>query len=198
MPRLPGLAGGRPGRRPWAQDQLAPEQAWKTGRGDGVVVAVVDSGVDASLPELAGRVSAGVNVVSGLDDGNRDCLGSGTAMAALIAGRNPQRALGIAPNATILPIRIATNQPSVPVADQVTAIDVAVSAGARIIALGSYVDITASSVLAAVANAGRHDVVVVVAGPVSGEGALPPSCCGSARSVATANSPGPTRRTVSM
>ena len=85
---------------------MALTDAWAAaGRGSGVVVAVVDSGVDASVPTLSGRVSEGVDVVTGTESGTTDCLGTGTAMAALIVGDDPEFLLGVAPDATVAPIR---------------------------------------------------------------------------------------------
>jgi hypothetical protein len=94
-------------------------------------------------------------------------------MAALIAAEDSADMKGVAPEASILPIRIAVDQGKVIPADQVTAIDVAVSAGARVIALGSYVDMSIPEVRQAVESAARHDVVVVVAGPFPDDGSLP-------------------------
>ena len=165
-PAVAGPCAGSPktsnGSGPWAQLRLAPQQAWSRGRGDGVTVAVIDSGVDASLPQLSDRVAVGADIVSGSGRGNTDCLGSGTAMAVLIAGQSDSTMVGIAPGATILPIRVVTDRPSAKPADQASAIDVAVSAGAGVIALGSFVNVRQPEVDQAVTRAASHDVVVVV------------------------------------
>ncbi|MEU4642899.1 S8 family serine peptidase [Micromonospora sp. NPDC023814] len=162
---------GRTGSN-WAPLRMAPSQAWARTKGDGVVVAVVDSGVDATVPELTGRVAVGADIVSGSGRGNTDCLGTGTAMAGIIAAQPGQGSslTGIAPGASILPIRVVTTAPSVTVADQASAIEVAVSAGAKVVALGSYVDVSDSKVAQAVAAANSHNVVVVAAAP-TGAGA---------------------------
>lgn len=157
----------------WAQRRLAPQQAWRHGRGDGVTVAVVDSGVDASQPQLAGRVAPGVDIANGSGKGNVDCLGSGTAMAGLIAGQGDGALVGMAPGSTILPIRVVTDTPSAAILDQVKAIEVAVSAGSTVIALGSFVDITQPLVHQAVTNAADHDVVVVACASTGAAGTLP-------------------------
>jgi hypothetical protein len=68
---------------------------------------------------------------------------------------------------------VAIDQASATATDQATAIDVAVSTGARVIALGSYVDVTLPGVRQAINNAASHDVVVVAAGPVPEDGSLP-------------------------
>jgi membrane-anchored mycosin MYCP len=183
LPSLPARSAGdcSPPRsastssQQWAQERLAPQEAWASSRGDGVVVAVVDSGVDGSVPELRGRVLGGADVVTGSANGNVDCLGTGTAMAGLIAGESPGGGpLGVAPGAAIMPVRIAGDAPRADPADQARAIDVAVSAGAGVIALGSLVDLRDLQVQAAVTNAVDHDVVVVAGAPTQ-QGAGPPA-----------------------
>ena len=93
---------------PWSQEMLAPERVWPFTRGSGVTVAVLDSGVDANHPQLRNRVEAGFDAVRGGGPANTDCLGTGTQVAAVIAARQASSIgfVGMAPNATILPIRV--------------------------------------------------------------------------------------------
>ncbi|MGC4747923.1 S8 family serine peptidase [Micromonospora sp. DT201] len=151
----------------WAQQQLAAHNAWERSRGDGVMVAVVDSGVDASLPQLSGRVAVGADVTSGNGQGDSDCLGSGTAMAGIIAGDSdqPEVPSGMAPDATVLPIRVVGNGAKAKPTDAVNAIEVAVSTGASVIAVGSFVSLKEPEVAAAVTKALAQDVLIVAAAP---------------------------------
>jgi membrane-anchored mycosin MYCP len=147
----------------WAALRLAADQAWPRSRGRGELVAVIDSGVDGSLPQLTGHVSVGADIVSGTGRGDIDCLGSGTSMAGVIAAQ-PSKGnslIGIAPDATIMPVRVVTTTPKAKPADEATAIEVAVSAGATVIALGSYIDTNETQVARAITAAVSHDVVVV-------------------------------------
>lgn len=157
----------------WAQLRLAPRQAWSRGRGEGVIVAVIDSGVDASVAGLEGRVAAGSDIVTGSGRGNVDCLGTGTAMAGLIAAKDDGTMVGIAPAATILPIRVVVDKPSAQLVDQASAIDVAVSAGASVIALGAYIDAHQAPVRQAVLSAASHGVVVVMGASTAAAGSWP-------------------------
>ncbi|GLY97265.1 S8 family serine peptidase [Actinoplanes sp. NBRC 103695] len=167
-PACGARAGASGAKADWARLRMAPGRAWSRTRGNGITVAVVDSGVDSSLPQLSGRVVVGADVTSGSGRGDVDCLGTGTAMAGLIAGsQEPDNGpTGIAPDATILPVRVVTTRPEAEPAHDVAAISVAVAAGASVIALGSYVDLTDASVLAAVSAALTHDVLVVAPAPV--------------------------------
>ncbi|MGW6824012.1 type VII secretion-associated serine protease mycosin [Streptomyces sp. NPDC055005] len=98
--------------RQWGLLALRAEEAWGTTQGDGVTVAVLDTGVDATHPDLAGQVLDGTDLVGmGAGRGDRAWARHGTAMASIIAGRGhgPSRGqgiLGIAPQARILPVRV--------------------------------------------------------------------------------------------
>ncbi|OKI78003.1 S8 family serine peptidase [Micromonospora sp. CB01531] len=153
----------------WAQRAVVADVAWQTTKGKGIMVAVVDSGVDAGVPQLAGRVAVGADITAGSNRGNVDCLGSGTAMAGIIAAAGSAEGgpIGLAPEATVLPIRVVTTAPGVKPADAATAVEVAVAAGAKVIALGSHVDLAAPPVAAAVDVALGHGVLVVAGAPVA-------------------------------
>ncbi|GAA4175154.1 hypothetical protein GCM10022251_75580 [Phytohabitans flavus] len=155
------------GRSDWAQLRLAAEGAWDLSRGNGVVVAVVDSGVDGMLEQLSGRVAVGADVTAGSGRGDVDCLGTGTAMASLIAANasTSKTPVGIAPDATILPVRMVGESANGRPMDAANAIEVAVSAGASVLALGSHVDLSAPDVVASLVTALNHDVVVVAGAP---------------------------------
>ncbi|MFI7539812.1 S8 family serine peptidase [Actinoplanes sp. NPDC049599] len=168
----------------WARLRLAADKAWPQSRGKGQVVAVVDSGVNGAMPQLAGRVIGGADVVQPGRRGDADCLGTGTAMAALVVAQqvNGEGPAGAAPDATVLPVRITVNQPAATPEVQVKAIEAAVTAGATVIALGAYVDASDAKVAQAVATAITKNVVVVLGAPTPakqpdpqakiGEGAL--------------------------
>ncbi|MFI0353581.1 S8 family serine peptidase [Actinomadura sp. 9N407] len=86
------------------------ETAWKTTRGKGVTVAVVDSGTDPKQADLAGSVTTGPNMLADIDGDSRPARLHGTSMASLIAGHGhgPGRRngiMGVAPQARILAIR---------------------------------------------------------------------------------------------
>ncbi|MFI2368870.1 type VII secretion-associated serine protease mycosin [Streptomyces sp. NPDC018833] len=94
----------------WHLDAMHAEEMWKTSSGEGITVAVIDSGVDKSIADLRGQVLAGVDY-SGLEGGEHtDQAGHGTGMAALIAATGARGktngSYGLAPGAKILPIRM--------------------------------------------------------------------------------------------
>jgi type VII secretion-associated serine protease mycosin len=94
-------------QREWYLSTMQAPQMWKVSTGAGVTVAVIDNGVDASAPELQGRVLPGKDFVTGTGDARQDAVGHGTAMAMLIAGSGVDGGvMGLAPGAQILPLRI--------------------------------------------------------------------------------------------
>ncbi|NUT47358.1 MAG: S8 family serine peptidase, partial [Saccharothrix sp.] len=79
--------------------QIGAPAAWQAGyTGEGVKVAVLDTGVDGAHPDLAGKVTAQQNFTDEPDD---DLVGHGTHVAATIAGGNTKYR-GVAPDADIL------------------------------------------------------------------------------------------------
>ncbi|WP_028797588.1 type VII secretion-associated serine protease mycosin [Streptomyces purpureus] len=95
----------------WHLDAMGAEKIWKLSTGEGVTVAVIDTGVDKNNPDLVGRVLKGKNLEPNQPgDEQTDHTGHGTGMAGLIAGTGKSGggdgAFGLAPGAKILPIRM--------------------------------------------------------------------------------------------
>jgi membrane-anchored mycosin MYCP len=153
-------------RSDWASLRLAAEQAWPQSRGKGQLVAIVDSGVDGSLSQLSGHVAVGTDIAGGTGRGDIDCLGSGTAMAGLIAAQPSKGGIsGVAPEATVMPVRIVDRTPRAQPADGAAGISAAVTAGATVIALGSSVNLNDTEVAKAVGQAIERGVLVVAGAP---------------------------------
>ncbi|MDG9712374.1 type VII secretion-associated serine protease mycosin [Streptomyces sp. DH10] len=96
----------------WALEAMHTQEAWQTTKGEGVTVAVLDTGVEADHPDLIGNVLTGEDLVGfGAEPGDRAWARHGTAMAGIIAGHghgpgDADGVLGIAPEAKILPVRV--------------------------------------------------------------------------------------------
>ncbi|MGH3742803.1 MAG: S8 family serine peptidase, partial [Micromonosporaceae bacterium] len=95
----------------WYLDAMQMDKVWKASRGEGVKVAVVDSGVKSTTASLRGQVLPGKNVSGASGTETSDDVGHGTTMAELIAGTGRDGGLkGLAPEAEIIPIRTALSQ----------------------------------------------------------------------------------------
>ncbi|MGW5633636.1 type VII secretion-associated serine protease mycosin [Streptomyces sp. NPDC003832] len=96
----------------WGLEAMHTAEAWRTTKGEGITVAVLDTGVDDEHPDLAGNVLDGKDMVGfGAERGDAAWAGHGTAMAGIIAGHGHGYAdadgvMGIAPEAKILPVRV--------------------------------------------------------------------------------------------
>jgi type VII secretion-associated serine protease mycosin len=152
---------------PWAQARLTPEAVWHLTRGAGVTVAVVDSGVDAAVPQLSGRVVPGPDLGAGRADS--DCTGHGTFAAGLIAARPVAGVpfVGVAPDATILSIRYADGAQDGATARLAEAVRVAVDAGARVVCVCAEAFDAGGQLRDAIRYASARDVLVVAASPAT-------------------------------
>ncbi|MET7370543.1 S8 family serine peptidase [Streptomyces sp. NPDC005566] len=92
----------------WYLSAMQAEEMWKTTTGEGIKVAVIDTGVNSSTPSLEGQVLKGLDATGVEGDETDDYNGHGTTMAELIAGTGRGGGLkGLAPGAKIIPMRVA-------------------------------------------------------------------------------------------
>jgi type VII secretion-associated serine protease mycosin len=91
----------------WHIKAMRLDEAWKYSKGKGITVAVIDSGVDPSASGLAGKVLPGKDFADRPGTAHDPLNPHGTGMASLIAGSGAGSTgpIGVAPEATILPLR---------------------------------------------------------------------------------------------
>lgn len=148
----------------WQLDELQATTAWRTSTGRGVTVAVIDSGVDGSHPDLVGQVLPGIDLVAPDGAAEPDPVGHGTTVAGLIAGRNDDKrgVVGLAPDARILPVRVLDEENRYDDAMIVAkGVRWAVDNGARVINLSLGGSGDSPALAAALDYAFARDVVVV-------------------------------------
>jgi type VII secretion-associated serine protease mycosin len=145
----------------WYLTALDLAAAHRISTGQGVVVAVLDSGV-ADHPDLAGQVLDGTDLTPDNETkGRLDEDNHGTGVAGIIAAKGGAgHALGIAPGARILPVRVNIGLPP---DNAPEGIRWAVDHGAKVINLSNGVPDVTDEQVAAVNYALAHDVVVVAA-----------------------------------
>ncbi|MGW9439682.1 S8 family peptidase [Streptomyces sp. NPDC055607] len=164
--------------RQWYLDAMKADELWKVTTGKGVKVAVLDTGVDATVPELRGKVLSGRNFYDagegpGRVDGE-DTERHGTNMSILIAGSGTGGGIkGIAPDATILPVKVSDAYSESMKVTATRGIRYAVDNGARIINIsmgGSADEADTSAWQAAVDYARKKGALVFAATGNSGDG----------------------------
>jgi subtilisin family serine protease len=113
------------GPRQWGPKQIKAEQAWTTSTGAGQIIAVVDSGIDLSHPDLAGKIVGGATFTGCANNGpcgNGDWLSGGqrgqppsphgTHVAGIAAATtgNGVGVAGVAPDARLLAVKVLTDE----------------------------------------------------------------------------------------
>ncbi|MFB6626373.1 type VII secretion-associated serine protease mycosin [Streptomyces sp. NPDC056374] len=166
---------------PWPLQRVLLDELWQDTKGKGVRVAVIDTGVDDVNPQLKKAVDAkaGKDYLKpdkenrgfgdeqrGKTDGTVDLVGHGTKVAGIIAARPADGTgfVGLAPEATIIPIRQNDEKNSGKADTMAEAITWAVAKGADVINISQ--DTTQrlgpeTKMAKAVAAAIKNDVVVV-------------------------------------
>lgn len=124
----------------WYLRAMQAEEMWKVTTGEGIKVAVIDTGVNASTSSLKGQVLKGFDATGADGDEYDDYRGHGTTMAELIAGTGKGGGLkGLAPGVKIIPMRITDtefqNEHSVNAEDTSDAIRAAADSDAQILSM---------------------------------------------------------------
>jgi subtilisin family serine protease len=176
----------------WGLRMINAPGAWRVSMGEGVRVAVLDTGIDARHPDLRKNIARG-----GIDllDGDRDASddseghGHGTHVAGIIAARrNKVGVVGVAPLAEILPVRVCSSDCSLDAIAE--GIRYAVDREANVINISIATGVLAEAnggngtIREALVYAAEHGVVTVAAAgnqslPICSEPAASAICVGS-------------------
>ncbi len=136
----------------WHINKINAPTAWDSTKGNSVVVAVADTGVECTHPDLAANCVPGWNIYSNNND-TSDVNGHGTAVAGTIAavGDNANQVAGVSYQTKIMPIRIADANAYAYWSSMAQAIIYAADHGVKIINI-SYQDSTGNSTVRDAAN----------------------------------------------
>ena len=174
----------------WGLRTAGFPKAWDITHGSSkVIVAVLDTGVDGSHPDLKGAMVPGRDIVH-RDDDPADDNGHGTAVAGIIAARGNNR-IGLAGacwSCLVMPVKVLGKDGTGTTSDVSAGIIWAADHGARVINLSLGAPGTTDAMSEAIAYASSKDVVVVASAGNSGS-ATPfyPAAAGSVISVAATN-----------
>ena len=193
------------GRQQWYYDLVNAPNAWDVETGKpGVIIAVLDTGVDVTHPDLKDNVWANTAEIAGngVDDDGNGCVddvhgcnfaesgiactgaqagpnsniaddnghGSFVAGVAAAKGNNAAGVTGMAPNATIMPVKVLDCEGAGTALAATQGILYAAKNGARVLNMSFGADEDSLTLRAAVAEAhDRYGVVIVAATGNSGE-----------------------------
>jgi subtilisin family serine protease len=123
----------------WNLTQIGAPDAWPITKGAGVTIGIVDSGVDATHPDLAGKIDAQADCIGGScrEGTARDSDGHGTVVAGIAAAKtdNGTGIAGVAPDARLVIARVLGADGAGVTEDINRAIQWVVDKGARIVNL---------------------------------------------------------------
>jgi subtilisin family serine protease len=173
----------------WGVTRIEAVNVWPVTAGPGIIVAVIDTGVDYTHPELSGRYSGGYDFVNN-DTDPMDDHGHGTHVAGIVAAStNGAGTIGVAHQANIMALKSLSADGGGYVSDVVDAVNWAANNGAQVInlSLGSSKD---SRILRqAVDQAASQGIVIVAAaGNTNGGPLLYPAAYSSVIAVSATDS----------
>jgi hypothetical protein len=153
----------------YAPVKLHLAQAHELSTGQGVLVAVIDTGIDEAHPEIAGAIAASFDAVGGGEP--PDSHGTGIAGAIVAHGR----LTGVAPGARLIAVRAFDNSGPDAEATTVTivrSIEWAIARGARVINM-SFAGARDPLIARSIATARRKGIVLVAAAGNAGPNSPP-------------------------
>jgi subtilisin family serine protease len=149
----------------YAPQRIGIEDAWRFSIGDpSIIVAIVDTGVNASHPELAGRILRGYDFVNNDADADDD-HGHGTHVAGIVAAAadNGLGMAGLCPQCTILPVKVLSALNSGSSMGVAAGIIYATDHNAAVINLSLGSDLYSQAIADAVDYARKQGVLIVAA-----------------------------------
>ncbi len=155
----------------WNLRRLKAPQAWVKTQGNGVRVAIIDTGVDCAHPDLNCNLSDGANMTNAATP-PMDDNGHGTHVAGIIAGQGKDGGVfGVAPRVTLIPVKVLSADGSGNLSDVVSGIYWAMTHGAQVINMSLGAPTAATALEQAVHKAYQAGVVIVAAAGNDGENA---------------------------
>jgi len=128
--------------------------------GSGIVVSIIDTGIDLNHPDLEGQIIGGYDFVDN-DEIPEDTNGHGTQVAGIIASNGNLK--GIAPNSKILMYKVSEDGESVPSHLIIKAIEKSIEDNADIINISLGINQTNTKIDQAVNKAVKNNIFVVTA-----------------------------------
>lgn len=146
---------------PWGVRHIRAPEAWNKTTGLGVRIGVIDTGIDYRHPDLRHSIEHGINLlyptIPPIDDN-----GHGTHIAGTIAAANRLHGMiGVAPRASIHPVKAFDDSGTAYVSDIILGIDWCIRNRMHIVNMSFGMQNRSSSLLQAVQGASQSGVIVV-------------------------------------
>ncbi|MCA1838766.1 MAG: S8 family peptidase [Actinomycetota bacterium] len=143
---LSSTAGSTPNdpyySKQWALPKIQADRAWATTTGSGVIIAVIDTGIDLNHEDLAANITTGTTVLkcargTTCTSKGQDDYGHGTHVAGIAAAvmNNGKGIVGVAPSAKLMSVKVLDSSGSGTVDDIATGIRYAADHGAKVLNL---------------------------------------------------------------
>jgi subtilisin len=149
---------------PWGVKYMGVEKRWKKGLGQGVRVAVIDTGIDGSHPDLKDQVKGGVKLVKGPMNGH------GTHVAGTIAAIG-KGIYGVAPAASLYDVRAFDSSGNAAVSDIIKGIDWSIKNNMQVVNMSFGMPESSQALERIVEQANRSGITLVASAGNNG-GAL--------------------------
>lgn len=173
----------------WGINRIHAPAAWDVTEGAGVKVAVIDTGIDLSHPDLVGKVDGGYSAITKTErpQDYQDDNGHGTHVSGTIAAiRDNKGVVGVAPRARLYAVKVLDSEGSGNLSDVIDGIIWAAKNGMQVVNMSLGAPIDSDAMHRAVRYAKGSGVVIVAAagnssgGPVGYPGAYPETIAVSA------------------
>jgi len=155
----------------WGVNRVHAPAAWDTTEGAGVKVAVIDTGIDLSHPDLAGKVDGGYSALTKTEkpEDYQDDNGHGTHVSGTIAAlRDGKGVVGVAPKARLYAVKVLDADGSGNLSDVIDGIVWAAKNGMQVANMSLGAPIDSDAMHRAVRFAKGMGVVIVAAAGNSG------------------------------
>ncbi len=178
MHALQAVAAQSDPRIPWGVARVGAPQEWKAAQGDGAAIAVIDTGIDATHPDLQGQVAGGVNILDAAHPDNwADDEGHGTHVSGTIAGKGVGL-FGVAPKAKLYAVKVLDKDGNGDYSGVIAGIQWAMNHGIKILNMSLGAPEGSDPLHAAVLAAQKAGVTIIAAagntgGSVGYPGAYP-------------------------
>ncbi|MBD1371022.1 S8 family peptidase [Hazenella sp. IB182357] len=148
---------------PWGIEQIQAPKAWSYSRGNGVRVAVIDTGIAGEHPAVRDNYRGGINILSPYY-APKDYNGHGTHVAGIIAGRDADLGLtGVSPRTHIYAVKAFNRKGSANLSDLLSAINWCIDNNMQVINMSFGMEKLSESLRQAIQIAYQKKIIMIAA-----------------------------------